>query len=223
MTSRHSTIPGADPTSAPGRTTQPQRRRGTLAIAIVALVFAVLIVGTGIGLARADDAPSAPGDGPTDKIGVLTISHVTTDGTPVENSVIQFERVNNTTTTTPSATTTDPSPTTTPPTSPAVESSTRTEDPSGASTPASQPASVRLPVGSTFDLITGKEPIVLAVPEGDYTLTQLGVVTTGTNSETGPTADKVTVHVTAGKQVDGKLTDRTPTNPSTSTEPAPGN
>ena len=64
---------------------------------------------------------------------------------------------------------------------------------------------------------------VTAATGADYTLTQLGIVATGTNSETGPPADKVTVHVTAGKQVDGKLTDRTPANTSTSTEPAPGN
>ncbi|ROZ88087.1 hypothetical protein EEB19_22385 [Gordonia sp. OPL2] len=207
-------------------TTAVDHRNGVfharLAVAIVVMVFAVLIVGTGIGLARADDTPSTPDTAPTDKIGVLTISHVTADGAPVENSVIQFKRVNDTTTTTSRATA-DPSesPTPTSTTPSATESSA--DSPSASASPTPQPSSLRLPIGTTFDLITGTEPIVLAVPEGDYTLTQLGVVATDTNGETGPTAEETTVHVTAGTQVDGKLTNRKSTTPPASTEPVPAN
>lgn len=198
-----------------------------VAVAVVVMVFAVLIIGTGIGLARADDTPSTPDTAPTDKIGVLTISHVTADGAPVENSVIQFKRVNDTTTATSRATadpSESPTPTSTTPsaTKPsATESSADSPSASASSTP--QPSSLRLPIGTTFDLITGTEPIVLAVPEGDYTLTQLGVVATDTNGETGPTAEETTVHVTAGKQVNGKLTNRKSTTPTASTEPVPAN
>ncbi|MFE0750851.1 hypothetical protein [Gordonia sp. NPDC058843] len=200
-------------------TTQSWRRR--IGVGATAALLGGLVVATTVGLAHADetttpstsassstaDVSAVIADASTDKIGLVSISHVNATGGLVPNAVIHIERRDDAAEpSTPASSSTEQTPSTGTTTSPQVP------------TPAEGGgvgAKLAFPVGASLDVITANAPIALALPEGVYTLTHLG--TAGTDN-TGPAADPVTVRVTAGAHANGALREQPTTSSAT---PAP--
>lgn len=200
----------------------PHTRAATAAIAL-----AGLITFGAVGFAHADNdvptsTPSAQSDtststdpasapSATDRIGLVSVTQVAADGTtPVEGSVIQLERLSDTAAPTENAsdtTTTTPSE----PVTTAAESATSSTTDSGSSDSVS---GLAFPVGAKFDVVTSKNAVILALPEGVYKLTHLGTA----NNEQAPNAGDVTIRVVAGRHVAGKLQEQ----PGTTRGAAPG-
>lgn len=153
------------------------------------------------------DPTSAPSA--TDRIGLVSVTQVAADNTtPVEGSVIQLERLSDT-----AAPTTDTASdsTTTTPSEPAT---TDTSTSPTTSTSTSTASALAFPVGAKFDVVTSKNAVILALPEGIYKLTHLGTA----NNEQAPNAGDVTIRVIAGRHVAGKLQEQ----PGTTRGAAPG-
>ncbi|MFW0787940.1 hypothetical protein AAFP35_25875 [Gordonia sp. CPCC 206044] len=193
--------------------------RGRIGIGATIAVLGAMVITTSVGLAHADETttPSAPSSimsqgyaegsetaqsvssSITDKIGLVSISQVTTSGALVPNSVIQVER---------RANDTDTSDSTSASTTATQNNSTTTQEDGAAVN------GLSFPVGANLDVITSATPVILALPEGVYKLTHLG--TAGTDN--GPNAGDVTIRVAAGHHVAGKLLEQ----PGTTRGAAPG-
>lgn len=214
----------ATPASVHRGTAERLNTRGRVGIGVTIAVLGALVVTTSVGLAHADDTITSPpatatsttsqsvtetadaarqavSSSITDKIGLVSISQVTSSGALVPNSVIQIERRDDDTTSSSSAASTTAAQT------PSSTDSTTQEG----GTPVS---GLSFPVGANLDVITSTAPVILALPEGVYKLTHLG--TAGTDN--APNAGDVTIRVAAGKHVAGKLLEQ----PGTTRGAAPG-
>lgn len=125
----------------------------------------------------------------TTKTGVLTIEETGTDGNPVPGAVIQIERVATSAygSSSTSASASPAATTTTETTTSASSSAALATSPPADTADRSDETALSLPVGIKFDIVTTSSPIILAVPEGNYVLTHLGLTGT-TTSSTNPSA-----------------------------------
>ncbi|WP_439033275.1 hypothetical protein [Gordonia terrae] len=203
-------------------TTQSWRRR--IGVGATAAVLGGLVVATTVGLAHADETTTTPStsassstgadvstviaEASTDKIGLVSISQVAATGGLVPNAVIHLERRVDTAAPAPSTSIEQ--------SSTSAQTTTSAQLPTPDEAGGGVGAKLAFPVGTSLDVITTTTPIVLALPEGAYTLTHLG--TAGTDN-TGPAADPVTLRITAGAHANGALREQ-PTSSAPAT-PAP--
>ncbi|WP_461666629.1 hypothetical protein [Gordonia sputi] len=185
-------------------------------LTVSGIASVILAVDLGSTLAHADEPDSTSASAATDRIGVLSINELDTSGATVTGAIVQIERItDNTPHSANSTTTSEPSSAT----SSTSETST-TSSSATATAPDSHVRPLTVPVGTAFDVVTTTNPVVVALPEGSYTLTSLGV----TSTPSAPPAPPLTVHVDAGKQADGTLTQPASSTSSTSTTtPTPTN
>ncbi|MDV6309994.1 hypothetical protein [Gordonia amicalis] len=213
----------------PDLTRSPDERltwRGRIAVGAAVVVLGGLLVATTVGLAHADetttpstnassstaaDVSTVIAESSTDKIGLVSITHVDATDALVPNAVIHIERRDDTAAPSPQASSSTEQ-------TPSTDASTSVQLPPPTDG-GEKDTTLAFPVGASLDVLTGTAPIALALPEGVYTLTHLG--TAGTD-EAGPSASALTLRVTAGGHVNGALRQQ-PTTSSTSATPDPGN
>lgn len=138
----------------------------------------IAVAGVSVAVAAASPAPSDPSGSQsvtevTTKTGVLTIEETGPAGTPIAGAVIQVERIAESSYSSSPSTTSS----TTDATSTTAPSTTANRD---------DETALSLPIGVKFDIVTTESPIILAVPEGNYALTHLGVTGAAAGSSTSP-------------------------------------